>query len=51
MRNVRMTTASKLGQPDLGIATLNDFVENGSMIVSVVGDVPGICGMPVGGFL
>jgi hypothetical protein len=38
------TTASRLGQPDLGIATLNDFVDNGAMIVSIAGDVPVICG-------
>jgi 2-methylisocitrate lyase-like PEP mutase family enzyme len=38
------TTASMLGEPDLGIATLTDFVQNGSMIVRVAKGVPVICG-------
>ena len=29
------TTASRLGQPDLAIATLNDFVQAGSMVASI----------------
>jgi 2-methylisocitrate lyase-like PEP mutase family enzyme len=39
------TTASMLGEPDLAIATLNDFVQNGSMIVRVAKGVPVICGL------
>jgi len=38
------TTASKLGQPDLGIATQNDFVEVGTMITGIAKDIPLICG-------
>ena len=38
------TTASMLGEPDLALATLTDFVQNGSMIVRVAKDVPVICG-------
>jgi len=41
------TTASMLGEPDLGIATVNDFVQNGGMIVKVAKDVPVICGASV----
>jgi hypothetical protein len=38
------TTASALGAPDLGIASLHDFVQNGAMIVRVAGETPVICG-------
>ena len=38
------TTASGLGAPDLGIASLHDFVQNGAMIVRVAGETPVICG-------
>lgn len=34
------TTASRLGQPDLGIATLNDFVEAAEMVCSLDTTVP-----------
>ncbi|KAF8603135.1 Phosphoenolpyruvate/pyruvate domain-containing protein, partial [Ceratobasidium sp. AG-I] len=34
------TTASKLGQPDLAIATLPDFVQNASMITSLSYSTP-----------
>ena len=34
------TTASKLGQPDLAIATLPDFVQNASMITDFSRAVP-----------
>ena len=39
------TTASALGAPDLGIASLYDFVQNGAMIVRVAGEKPVICGI------
>jgi len=42
------TTASRLGEPDLGVATVNDFVENGGMIVRVAKDVPVICDADTG---
>jgi len=38
------TTASKLGQPDLGIATQNDFVEVGTMMTGIANSIPLICG-------
>jgi 2-methylisocitrate lyase-like PEP mutase family enzyme len=41
------TTASRRGQPDLGIATVNDFVENGRMIASL-SPVPVICDADTG---
>ena len=34
------TAMSRLGQPDLGLATLNDMVQNASMIASLDGTVP-----------
>jgi 2-methylisocitrate lyase-like PEP mutase family enzyme len=37
--------ASHLGQPDLAIATQRDFLDVGSMMVGIAGDVPVICGM------
>ena len=38
------TTASRLGQPDLGIATLDDFVRNAGMIADIAGSTPLIAG-------
>ncbi|KAF8495342.1 hypothetical protein JB92DRAFT_1108052 [Gautieria morchelliformis] len=35
------TTASRLGQPDLAIATMNDFVQSAQMITSLVNVISG----------
>ncbi|KAF5393525.1 hypothetical protein D9757_000575 [Collybiopsis confluens] len=42
------TTASRLGQPDLAIATLNDFVEAGQMVASLNPTVPVIADADTG---
>ncbi|KAJ3973486.1 Pyruvate/Phosphoenolpyruvate kinase-like domain-containing protein [Lentinula raphanica] len=42
------TTASRLGQPDLAIATLNDFVEAGQMVSSLNPSVPVIADADTG---
>ncbi|XP_006461286.1 hypothetical protein AGABI2DRAFT_192814 [Agaricus bisporus var. bisporus H97] len=42
------TTASRLGQPDLAIATLNDFVEAGNMVASLDPRVPVIADADTG---
>jgi 2-methylisocitrate lyase-like PEP mutase family enzyme len=42
------TTASRLGQPDLAIATLNDFVQAGSMVASLDPTVPVIADADTG---
>ncbi|KIK67449.1 hypothetical protein GYMLUDRAFT_37574 [Collybiopsis luxurians FD-317 M1] len=42
------TTASRLGQPDLAIATLNDFVQAGQMISSLSPSVPVIADADTG---
>ncbi|KAH8829960.1 oxaloacetate acetylhydrolase [Flagelloscypha sp. PMI_526] len=42
------TTASRLGQPDLAVATLNDFVEAGSMVSSINPSVPVIADADTG---
>ncbi|EKM81154.1 hypothetical protein AGABI1DRAFT_112846 [Agaricus bisporus var. burnettii JB137-S8] len=42
------TTASRLGQPDLAIATLNDFVEAGNMVSSLDPRVPVIADADTG---
>ncbi|KXN87467.1 2,3-dimethylmalate lyase [Leucoagaricus sp. SymC.cos] len=42
------TTASRMGQPDLAIATLNDFVEAGSMVASLDPRVPVIADADTG---
>ncbi|KAF4620890.1 hypothetical protein D9613_000894 [Agrocybe pediades] len=42
------TTASRLGQPDLAIATMNDFVQAGSMVASLNPTVPVIADADTG---
>ncbi|PPQ83619.1 hypothetical protein CVT25_006304 [Psilocybe cyanescens] len=42
------TTASRMGQPDLAIATLNDFVEAGEMVSSIDPTVPVIADADTG---
>ncbi|KAF5322144.1 hypothetical protein D9619_001656 [Psilocybe cf. subviscida] len=42
------TTASRLGQPDLAIATLNDFVEAGQMVASLDPTMPVIADADTG---
>lgn len=42
------TTASRLGQPDLAIATLNDFVDAGSMVASIDPTTPVIADADTG---
>ena len=42
------TTASRLGGPDLAIATLNDFVEAGQMVSSIDPSVPVIADADTG---
>jgi len=42
------TTASRLGQPDLAIATLNDFVEAGTMVCSLDPSMPVIADADTG---
>ncbi|KAF5354685.1 hypothetical protein D9756_005490 [Leucocoprinus leucothites] len=42
------TTASRMGQPDLAIATLNDFVEAGNMVASLDPRVPVIADADTG---
>jgi 2-methylisocitrate lyase-like PEP mutase family enzyme len=42
------TTASRLGQPDLAIATLNDFVEAGQMVSSIDPSTPVIADADTG---
>ena len=42
------TTASRLGMPDLAIATLNDFVEAGAMHASLDPTVPVIADADTG---
>ncbi|KAF8074576.1 oxaloacetate acetylhydrolase [Lyophyllum atratum] len=42
------TTASMLGQPDLAIATQNDFVQNATMIAGLSPDTPLICDADTG---
>jgi len=42
------TTASRLGQPDLAIATLNDFVEAGQMVSSLDPSMPVIADADTG---
>ena len=42
------TTASRLGQPDLAIATLNDFAEAGAMHASLDPTVPVIADADTG---
>ncbi|KAF5362041.1 hypothetical protein D9756_002729 [Leucocoprinus leucothites] len=42
------TTASMLGQPDLAIATQNDFVQNATMIAGLKPDIPLICDADTG---
>ncbi|KAF9486005.1 oxaloacetate acetylhydrolase [Pholiota conissans] len=42
------TTASRLGQPDLAIATLNDFVEAGQMVSSIDPSIPVIADADTG---
>ncbi len=42
------TTASRLGQPDLAIATMNDFVDAGRMHASINQSVPVIADADTG---
>ncbi|KAG5720766.1 Carboxyvinyl-carboxyphosphonate phosphorylmutase, partial [Termitomyces sp. T112] len=42
------TTASMLGQPDLAIATQNDFVQNATMIAGLSPETPIICDADTG---
>ena len=42
------TTASRLGQPDLAIATLNDFVQAGQMVASLDPSTPVIADADTG---
>lgn len=42
------TTASRLGQPDLAIATMNDFVDAGRMHASINPSVPVIADADTG---
>ena len=42
------TTASRLGQPDLAIATLNDFVQSAQMVCSLDPTVPVIADADTG---
>ncbi|GLB43256.1 putative phosphoenolpyruvate phosphomutase [Lyophyllum shimeji] len=42
------TTASMLGQPDLAIATQNDFVQNATMIAGLSPETPLICDADTG---
>lgn len=42
------TTASRLGQPDLAFATLNDFVDTARMICSLNPEVPVIADADTG---
>ncbi|TFK44931.1 oxaloacetate acetylhydrolase [Crucibulum laeve] len=42
------TTASRLGQPDLAIATLNDFTEAGQMVASIDPTIPVIADADTG---
>lgn len=42
------TTASRLGQPDLAIATLNDFVQSAQMVCSLDPQVPVIADADTG---
>ncbi|KAJ3575563.1 hypothetical protein NP233_g1010 [Leucocoprinus birnbaumii] len=42
------TTASMLGQPDLAIATQNDFVQNATMIAGLKPSIPLICDADTG---
>jgi len=42
------TTASRLGQPDLAIATLNDFVQAGAMVASLEPTMPVIADADTG---
>jgi 2-methylisocitrate lyase-like PEP mutase family enzyme len=42
------TTASRLGQPDLAIATLNDFVQAGQMVASLNPSTPVIADADTG---
>lgn len=42
------TTASRLGQPDLAIATMNDFVDAGKMHASINPSVPVIADADTG---
>ncbi|KAH9485578.1 2,3-dimethylmalate lyase [Psilocybe cubensis] len=42
------TTASRMGQPDLAIATLNDFVEAGEMVSSINPTIPVIADADTG---
>ena len=43
-----MTTASRLGVPDLAFASLTDFATNGQMIGSIDSRVPVICDADTG---
>ena len=43
-----MTTASRLGLPDIAFASLNDFAENGHMIANLDTSVPLIADMDTG---
>lgn len=47
-RSGAATTASRLGQPDLAIATMNDFVEAGAMHASLDPTVPVIADADTG---
>jgi hypothetical protein len=42
------TTASRLGQPDLAIATLNDFVQSAQMMCSLDPKIPVIADADTG---
>ena len=42
------TAASKLGMPDLGIVTMNDMLDNASMIASLDRTVPVIADADTG---
>jgi 2-methylisocitrate lyase-like PEP mutase family enzyme len=42
------TTASRLGQPDVAIATLNDFVQSAQMVCSLDPHVPVIADADTG---
>jgi 2-methylisocitrate lyase-like PEP mutase family enzyme len=42
------TTASRLGQPDLAIATLNDFVQSAQMVCSLDPHMPVIADADTG---
>jgi len=42
------TTASRLGQPDLAIATLNDFVQSAQMVCSLDPQMPVIADADTG---